>query len=440
MAFTADIDPNDIAFFSCSCLKRLTASANNVNFSIFWMNSALHGFTPPFQLSYLMYYIDIFFICQQNIDIFLIVDDLIKLLAKISNLYYTQCRITKYILEESMNAWSLSKPRELQNISTESQKVEKGFCKVRITYVGITRNDFDIFSGKYPVNYPIVMGRSAIGVVVDVDEQESIKKGDRVVLSPYLPCFNCIKCREGKPDECLDMSYAGVDVNGFLTDFFVLPICNVYALPDVVDDKEAVFIPYLALALTILDKIDYDKGTYIGVGSGGVLGNVLSQLCIYYQTVPILFDHVQSHLDAAKDMGVYYTFLSDENTSKKVLQVTSGKMIDSLVYIRQDAMPIIDSFKYLKNAGELVISSIATIDASVVNVPLKHILDHEIKVLPVPYKNDNFETAINLIVNDSINVLQLISGVTPITDINSFLNSDVEADGKAFFMQLIKVL
>lgn len=338
-----------------------------------------------------------------------------------------------------MKAWKLNQPRDLQFVSEDTETVNSGFCKVRITKVGITRNDYYLFNGKFPVDYPIIMGRSAIGIVTDISEEEHLKKGDRVVISPYIPCFNCINCREGNYDKCLDFSYAGVDKDGFLKDFAVVPITNLYLIPEAVSDEKAIFIPYIALALSILDRIELDIGKYIGIGSCSTIGLILGQLCKYYQTVPIMFDKQPNFLNKSKDFGLYFSFLNNETTHNKVLQVTCGKMIDSFIHIRQETMPINDCFKYLKNSGELIVSSVATLDIRNESIPLKYILEREIEVLPVPYSNENFESAINFLVNNWINVIPLISGETPAQDFVELIKKDVDNEPQPIFLHIVSV-
>lgn len=338
-----------------------------------------------------------------------------------------------------MEAWSTVSPNSVRLIEKESAPMEKGFCKVRITTSAISGNDFDIVKGRYKINYPLILGRNAIGVIAETDEDSPFKKGDRVVVSPYMPCLNCINCRDGKLNECLDFSYRGVNYDGLLRDFVTLPVENVFALPDSVSDDEGVFIATIASALTILDKINFEKGSFIGIGSAGVLGNVIAQLCLYYQAIPVVFDSLQARLDLSKERGIYYNFLSDETAKKKVLQVTGGKMLDNFIYLREHALSLSDSFSYLKQSGELFVASIATVNSADVSVPLISILEKDIKITPVPYQNDNFMTAINLLVNNSINVKPLISGVIPFSEVGNVFDNAPDNENSPFYTKIVKL-
>ncbi len=338
-----------------------------------------------------------------------------------------------------MEAWSTVSPNSVRLIEKESAPLEKGFCKVRITSVAISCNDFDIVKGRYKINYPLILGRNAIGVIAETDEDSPLKKGDRVVVSPFMPCLNCISCREGKLDECLDFSYRGVNYDGLLRDFVTLPVENVFALPDSVSDDDGVFIGTIAMALTILDRVNLEKGSFVGIGSAGVLGNVLAKLCLYYQAIPVVFDSSAELLDEARAAGVYYSFLSDDTAKKKVLQATGGKMLDSFIYLREQAVSLSDSFSYLKQSGELFVASIATVNSADVSVPLISILEKDIKMTPVPYQNDNFMTAINLIVNNSIDVKSLVSGELAFSEVGDLFAQVGENDDAPFMVKIVRL-
>lgn len=338
-----------------------------------------------------------------------------------------------------MEAWSTVSPNSVRLIEKESAPLEKGFCKVRITAVAISSNDFDIVKGRYKINYPLILGRNAIGVIAETDEDSPFKKGDRVVVSPFMPCLNCLSCREGKLDKCLDFSYRGINYDGLLRDFVTLPVENVFALPDSVSDEDGVFIGTIANALTILDRIKFEKGSFIGIGSAGVLGNIIAQLCLYYQAIPVVLDKSQVLLDSSKSLGIYYNFLSDDSAKKKVLQVTGGKMLDNFIYLREQALSLSDSFSYLKQAGELFVGSIATVNSADVSVPLISILEKDIKITPIPYQNDNFMTAINLLVNSSINVKELVSGEIAFSEVGELFDSLGENEEAPFMVKIVRL-
>ena len=48
------------------------------------------------------------------------------------------------------------------------------------------------------VNYPLIIGHEISGIVDFINEEDSsgFKKGDRVVVEPYIHCDTCYSCKK----------------------------------------------------------------------------------------------------------------------------------------------------------------------------------------------------------------------------------------------------
>ena len=316
-----------------------------------------------------------------------------------------------------MQALSLTQMGKIESIPQASSIVENGFCKVRITHLGLSENDYELVNDKFDNNNcPRIIGRNAVGVITEIAENSAIKKGDRVVLCPFIPCLNCIKCHEGNYKDCVDLTYAGYDADGFAT------------------DEEAVFIPIIAIAYSIFDKFSNERGKFIGIGDSRLLGTILAKLCLYYQSIPIVFDKRQDYLDKIKKTGVYYAFEVNDSTQEKVKQITSGKLLDYCVYLKKEALPVDEALNFIKNSGELIVSSTARVDSARENVSLKHIVEKDIKIIPVPYEQENIMAAINLLASSAIDVKPLISNKVNVNDLPQHIMEFNVKEGKPFYL------
>ncbi len=337
-----------------------------------------------------------------------------------------------------MKTWTLVSPKNLQLVSEEQVELKENMAKVKITLAGFSTNDLDVFGGRMITPYPLALGHQAVGIIVDIDEESYLKKGDRVLIKPYFCCNNCPNCKSNSNDSCQTMTVAGISHDGFLRDFVTVPVDNLLKLPDKIQDDQAIFIPYIASSLSILDKITWDTGTFIAIGSCDVLGNILAQLAIYYQAIPIILDKRQQYLDKAKEVGIYYNFLSDETAQKKVLQVTSGKMADTVVYMSKNSMSVKDSFPIMKNHGELALACATTIDTYQEDIPIMEILRHETNIIPINISSKNFESSINLIINNAVETQPLVSGYVNFEEIDSFMSENLDNDSQLKLQYLVK--
>ncbi len=220
---------------------------------------------------------------------------------------------------------------------TEDKTIEESFdvtteTKVMVTKAMITLPDALHFIKGEPAN--TVPGAYGIGIVSEPGQNLfDLKQGTRVYISPTLPCKKCFSCNNGEPGKCSDMQIAGENFNGFLRNFVTTESSNLYYLPESVSDNDALFIEHISLSLSIIDKLDIQKGDHIAIIGANNFGNILSQLLIYYQAVPILIDVDEENLQVAKNCGIYYTLGEKDNWIKEVSSITGGRMAKSVVYI-----------------------------------------------------------------------------------------------------------
>ena len=100
--------------------------------------------------------------------------------------------------------------------------------------------------------------------------------------------MECYFCKTQDYCNCQNMGIYGLNRDGFLRDFAVLPPKNLRLLPENVQIGDAIFVEYIATAIRLLDKIDIQKGDHVAIMGGDILGNIIAQLVIYYQAIPIL--------------------------------------------------------------------------------------------------------------------------------------------------------
>src|SRR5438128_300898 len=126
----------------------------------------------------------------------------------------------------------LEKPGELKRIETEAPgEVPVGFALVRVNAVGICGTDWHAYRGKQPFfSYPRILGHE-LGVVVEKvnDSSGKIKVGDRCVVEPYLNCGECIACRMGKGNCCVNLKVMGVHVDGGMRERILVPVGKLHA-------------------------------------------------------------------------------------------------------------------------------------------------------------------------------------------------------------------
>jgi NADPH:quinone reductase-like Zn-dependent oxidoreductase len=95
---------------------------------------------------------------------------------------------------------------------------------------------------------PWILGSDVAGEVVAVGELcERVKPGERVLLSPGLSCRQCIRCLEGRDNECRRYGLLGGRYPGGNREFMTVPEYAVISIPDDLGFEDAAAAPLVFL-------------------------------------------------------------------------------------------------------------------------------------------------------------------------------------------------
>jgi 2-desacetyl-2-hydroxyethyl bacteriochlorophyllide A dehydrogenase len=154
-----------------------------------------------------------------------------------------------------------------------------GEALVSVACCGICGTDRSIFTGDYPVQFPIVPGHEFAGTVVSVGAGvEELRPGDRVTVDPNVTCDTCAYCRRGLTHLCERLSPLGVVRPGGFAEFARVPERNAYRLPESLSFDAAALIEPLACCVRGMQLAGITAGDTVAVLGAGPIGCMLLQL------------------------------------------------------------------------------------------------------------------------------------------------------------------
>ncbi|MCL2177045.1 MAG: zinc-binding dehydrogenase [Firmicutes bacterium] len=328
-----------------------------------------------------------------------------------------------------MKVWQVVAPRELEQVRLSQKDVEvDGIVKIRTSLVGLSFCDIKMFMGdsvSVDKAYPFSLGTKAVGVISD--DAHNFKRGQRVVVDPFIACGSCYMCKTQTVNKqgnvnCSDVqTYINVLGGGLLSDFAYVPVTNLYELPSSIKDEDAIFAEYIALGLNALSQISLEKAEYVAIFGGGITGNILAQLVLYYQAVPIIIDDDEHKLEIAKAHGVYYTVnAKTENVQSKIREITSSRGAEVGVYIASSNLDLGDMLGSMDEYGRVCILG-TEYNKQYLNVSLTQILSRQLNVLGVKSGYGFMAQAINILANKAVNLTGLTREVVQFKDVPKVL-------------------
>ena len=131
--------------------------------------------------------------------------------------------------------------------------------RVRVAFGGVCGSDLHYYHhggfGVVRLREPMILGHEIAGTVEAVGAQcARVKVGERVAVSPSVPCNACRYCLEGKQNQCLDMRFYGSamrfpHVQGAFRESLVCLESQAHRVPDGMSLQEAAMCEPLAVTL-----------------------------------------------------------------------------------------------------------------------------------------------------------------------------------------------
>lgn len=331
-----------------------------------------------------------------------------------------------------MKGWKLIKPYMLNELEIPENNEVSNLTKVKITKSLVTLSDVLRYNGDIETEN-IILGSAGIGIVSDTSANLfDLEKGKHVYIEPTRECLECYNCKSGNPTKCSDLMIAGEDYDGFLSDFMAVDVNKLFVLPESVPDLYALFIEQISLAISIVDQLGVQKGDYVAIIGANNFGNILAQLLIYYQAVPIVLTTDEEDYKIAKSSGIYYVLGADDNWQKEVSLITSGRMPKSVVYISDCNIPAARAFSLASYNAKVAFTGVSYRNNA---IALTQAIKKHLSIICINTCVGNTASSINLIANKAINLSHLKLDSSSYKDIPEKLkkmNNSLQTDGKVY--------
>lgn len=315
--------------------------------------------------------------------------------------------------------------------TVESESTAGELVRLKLSLIYPTLADVAVFEGKLGIDYPRIPCRLATAVLSEDREELGLKLGSRVLLNPYVD--------PSSEDDVGDGRIYGVDEDGFLRDFIAVNADSIVPFPENVKEEEALFADIVAVALRVLGTFRLQKGDYVAIVGGSLLGVVVAQLALYYQAIPVLISSDERYLKLAEGCGVYYTVdeLRD-NVTQKLMSITGGRMADHTVL---HAVPnIAPNFIHMLTAsgGDCVIAGLNGSYLPKLEADISAIAAKNLTVKGVTNGKSEFNAAINLLAQKILKFDGFIDKTVPLADVQK-LFEELASDAQRYVAAVVKV-
>jgi threonine dehydrogenase-like Zn-dependent dehydrogenase len=187
-------------------------------------------------------------------------------------------------------------------------------------------SDLNTFRGKNPlVSYPRILGHEIAATVESADVSSGVASGSNVTVSPYTSCGACSSCLAGRPNACQHNQTFGVQRDGALAEFIVVPREKIFSAPGL-SLRELALVEPLTIGFHAVARGRVTANDKVAIfGCGGVGLGAISGAARRGATV-IAIDVDDEKLALARAAGAKLTLNSSRQSLHDTLQeLTNGR-------------------------------------------------------------------------------------------------------------------
>ena len=233
-----------------------------------------------------------------------------------------------------MKAVQIVNPSEMKVVELEKPTVGAGEVLVRIKYVGFCGSDLNTFLGRNPmVKLPVIPGHEVGAVIEEIgpDVPAGFEKGMNVTLNPYTNCGKCASCRNGRVNACEHNETLGVQRNGVMCEYAVLPWTKIIPAGNI-SSRDCALIAPMSVGFHAVSRAQVIDNEYVMVIGCGMIGiGAIVRAALRGATV-IAVDLDDEKLVLAKRVGASYAVNSKtENVHERIQEITAGFGADVVI-------------------------------------------------------------------------------------------------------------
>jgi len=258
------------------------------------------------------------------------------------------------------------KPGLFEYGTGEKPQLQKNNSIIRIKRIGVCGTDLHAFEGTQPYfEYPSVLGHELAGELIDADNAAGFEIGEAVTFIPYFYCGQCIACRSGKPNACVNIKVCGVHQNGGMVEYLSVPSQSLLHGQGLGFDALALVEP-LAIGAHGVRRADVKQGEFVLVIGAGPIGLGTMEFARIAGGRVIALDINSNRLKFCKKrLNVDHTINArDPDVVEQIKGITSGDMPTVVIDATGNLAAINNAFEYMAHGGRYVLIGLQKGDIS----------------------------------------------------------------------------
>jgi L-idonate 5-dehydrogenase len=299
--------------------------------------------------------------------------------------------------------------------------------RVGVAYGGICGSDLHYYHrgavGDFALREPLTLGHEISGVVLEVgSEVGGLTAGMKAALDPSRPCLSCSYCRAGRSNLCTNMLFLGSagrfpHVQGGFAEHLILRQDQVVPVPDATDLLRLSVAEPLSVGLHAVNRAGALLGKRVLITGSGPIGLLTARAARHAGAIEIIATDVadrplqiaRDHMGATRTINVATVPAPFEQFEQFE---RDGGYFDVAFEASGAPAALASIFKVIRRGGRIV--QVGMQPGGTAPVPVNMLQSREIELVGAFRAHDEFRLAVQLIVNQQIDVTPILSGTFPL--------------------------
>ena len=308
-----------------------------------------------------------------------------------------------------MNALICTEPGNFEYTEIAEPPLKEGHAIIRIRNIGICGTDLHAFEGTQPFfYYPRILGHELSGELIDFDGAPGFQRGEAVTFLPYINCGDCIACRAGKTNCCVNLLVCGVHIDGGMVDYYSIP-SRLLVHSNGLDLTELAMVEPMAIGAHGIRRADVQPGEFVLVIGAGPIGLATMEFAKCKGAEIIAMDINPYRLEFCKNiLGISNTMnAGNPDIIEQLSDITQGNMPTVVIDASGNRKAIHSGLNYLAHGGRYILIGLQKEE-----IMFSHPEFHKKEATLMSSRNatrDDFEYVIQNMVNRKVNPLSFIT-------------------------------
>jgi 2-desacetyl-2-hydroxyethyl bacteriochlorophyllide A dehydrogenase len=232
---------------------------------------------------------------------------------------------------------------------------EKAILKVK--RIGICGTDLHAFEGTQPYfEYPRVLGHELACEIKDIKPNAEFKIGDSVTFIPYFNCGDCIACRNGLTNCCVNMKVFGVHIDGGMSEYISVPVNKLLQGGSMSFDELALVEP-LAIGAHGIRRAAVKPGEFVLIVGAGPIGLGTMEFAKIAGAKVIAMDMNEGRLNFCREKLKLKDTINPatDDALTRIREITSGDMPTVVIDATGNLKAINAGLQYMAHGGRYVL-------------------------------------------------------------------------------------